>query len=95
MRTDSPAIMLYYVLQVTRRSLLVITLVLLHEYSALTTTIFMHLTVGTLIGHVVMRYVHTSKSVDRLDRICEVIIYLASCVQMAQIGFFEHGEIED
>ena len=80
MRTDQPAIMVYYALFVTRRSLMVATLVLLHEYSAVTVTIIMHLTVATALGHVTMGPVHASRRVDMFDRTCEMVIYLASCV---------------
>jgi len=55
MRHDSKGIMFYYTLYLLRRSFLIVTLVFLHEFKALTIIIFLNLTFMSVLGHVVMQ----------------------------------------
>ena len=89
MRTDSRGIVLYYSLYLLRRSVLIVTLVILHEYTALTMLIFIILTLLTMVSHVVMEQQFVSDRANILDRACETVIYLACLIQIAQLSYFE------
>ena len=57
-----------------------VALVFLHEYKALTILVFVNLTFLTMLGHVVMQKPFLSERANWLDRVCEIVIYLACMI---------------
>lgn len=88
MRTGSIGIYSYYCYYVFRRAALAVTLVYLYEYTSQVIHIFLMLILLALLHHAIMKNPFDSKTLCRLEYICEFVLYVACIIQITTLHAF-------